>query len=438
MPLQTRNLGRATAALVLAALIGTACASSSKPSSTGGSTATSAGTNSAPPATNSASTGGAASLLGPANKATGTPVKVGLISDGKSDTIDDTPEITAAQASATYINDHRGGINGHPIDLVVCQTHQTPAGATDCATQMVGDKVVAVLYGVSGQGASIYTGLAGSNIPLIALGTIEQNALLKPGAFALANLLASVIAGPAGVAEAKGIKHAAVVVIDVPAASGPVKAIGGAFYKNAGVSLDVVTVPPGTADMTPEIQAELSKGPGQFAIVGDQGFCTSALKAIKTVGFTGSIVIIPECIDANTGASIPGGYAGMTLVTWNTSSDHTTADYKLYSAVMDTYANGAPKGGVAPGGYMVIRAFADVMDSTTGDITAASVTSAFSSMQSPIPFQMGGGTTFQCGTKPVPIAPNICASKILEGSVDAQGNGSNFQVLDTSGLTKLG
>ena len=445
MPLQTR-LGRATAAFVLAALVGTACASSSKPSSTGGTTAAAAGTNSAAAAgtnsaaagTSSTSAGGDASLLGPVNKASGTPVKVGLISDGKSDTIDDTPEISAAQASATYINDHRDGINGHPIDLVVCQTHQTPAGATECATQMVSDKVVAVLYGVSGQGASIYTGLAGSNIPLIALGTIEQNALLKPDAFALANLVASVIAGPAGVARAKGIKRAAVVVIDVPAASGPVKAIGGVFYKNAGVTLDVVTVPPGTADMTPEIQAELAKGPAQFAIVGDQGFCTSALKAIKTVGFTGSIVIIPECIDANTGASIPGGYEGMTLVTWNTSSDHTTSDYKLYAAVLNTYANGSPKGGVAPGGYMVVRALADVMANSTGDITAASVTSAFSSMPSPVAFQMGGDTTFQCGTKPVPIAPNICAGKILKGSVDAQGNGSNFQVLDTSDLTKLG
>ena len=67
----------------------------------------------------------------------------------------------------------------------------------------------------------------------------------------------------------------------------------------------------------------------------------------------------------------------MTLVTWNTSSDHTTPDYKLYSAVLDTYTNGTPKGGVAPGGYMVVRAFADVMAGTTGDITAASVTSTF-------------------------------------------------------------
>ncbi|HEX4863759.1 MAG TPA: ABC transporter substrate-binding protein [Acidimicrobiales bacterium] len=423
MSFHTR-LGRATVTLVLAALVGSACGSSTKSSSTGVSKSTSAGSN--------------ASVLGRPNKAAGTPVKVGLISDGKSDTIDDTPEITAAQASTAYTNAYLGGVNGHPIDLLVCQTHQTPAGATDCATQMVNDKVVAVLYGVSGQGGSIFKGLQGSNIPLIALGTIDQDTLIKPGAFALANLVASVIAGPAGIARAKGIKHAAVVVIDVPAASGPVKALGGAFYKNAGVAVDVVTVPPGTADMTPQIQAELAKNPGQFAIVGDQGFCTSALKAIKTLGFTGPIVINPECIDTNTASSIPGGYAGITVATWNTSTDHTTPDYKLYSAVMDAYVNGSPKGGVAPGGYMVVRAFADVMGQTTGDITPAIVTSTFSSMPSPVAFQMGGGTTFQCGTKPVSFVPNVCAAKVLQGVLDAQGNSSNFQVLDTSDLTKLG
>jgi branched-chain amino acid transport system substrate-binding protein len=386
----------------------------------------------------SASISRAAAVLGATNKATGTSVKVGLISDGKSDTIDNTPEIKAAQAAVQYVNQYKGGVAGHPIDLDVCETHQTPAGATDCATQMVNDKVVAVLYGVTGQGGSIYKGLQGSNIPLIAQGSIDQDTLTGQGSFALANLLSSVIAAPAGVAQAKGIKKAAIVVIDVPAASGPVKAIGPAFYKNAGIDADVVAIPPGTADMTPQIQAELAKNPGQFAVIGDSTFCTSALKAIKTVGFKGSIVINPECIGEKTGASIPGGYSGVVVTTWNTSSDHSTKDYKTYSAVLDKYAKGSSKGGTAPGGYMVIRSFADAMSKATGDIDAASVMSTFSAMASPVSFAMGGGTTFQCGTKPVVIAPNICATQVLEGKLDKQGSGSNFKVLETANLTKLG
>jgi branched-chain amino acid transport system substrate-binding protein len=295
-----------------------------------------------------------------------------------------------------------------------------------------------VLYGVTGQGASLFKGLEGSNIPLIALGSIDSDTLTKPGAFAIANLLASVIAGPGGIARDNGVTKAAVAVIDVPAASDPVKAIGSVFYKNAGVELDVVTVPPGTADMTPQLQAAISKDPGQFAIIGDSGFCTSAIKALKTLGFSGTIVLVPECIGDDTAASIPGGYAGMTVVTWNTSSDHTTKDYELYAAVMEKYAEGSPLGGTAPGGYAVIQAFSRVMGQTSGDITPATVLSTFSTMSVPVEFPMSGGTTFQCGTKPVAITPNICASEILTGTLDEEGNGTDFKVLDTADLTKLG
>jgi branched-chain amino acid transport system substrate-binding protein len=389
-------------------------------------------------ATTSRSTSRAANVLGSTNKASGPSIKVGFISDGKSDTIDNTPELKAAQAATQFVNQYQGGLAGHPIDLDVCETHQTPAGATDCATQMVNDKVIAVLLGVTGQGASIYKGLQGSGIPLVALGTLDQDTLTGTDSFALANLLSSVIAAPAGVARSKGVKKAAVVVIDVPAASGPVKAIGPVFYKNAGVDVDVVTVPPGTADMTPQIQAELAKDPGQFAVIGDSTFCTSALKAIKTVGFKGSIVINPECIGENTGASIPGGYSGVVVTTWNTSSDHNTKDYKVYAAVLDKYAKGSSKGGTAPGGYMAVRSFADAMTDATGAIDAASVMSTLAAMPSPVAFPMGGGTTFQCGTKPVSIAPNICASAVLQGKLDKQGSGSNFKVLETSDLTTVG
>jgi branched-chain amino acid transport system substrate-binding protein len=64
--------------------------------------------------------------------------------------------------------------------------------------------------------------------------------------------------------------------------------------------------------------------------------------------------------------------------------------------------------------------------------------STFSAMASPVAFPMGGGTTFQCGTKPVAIAPNICASAVLQGKLDKQGAGSNFKVLETADLTKIG
>jgi len=374
--------------------------------------------------------------LGTPNKAAGTPVKIGLISDGKSDAIDNTPELVTATATAKYVNEYLNGINGHPISLVTCETHQTPSGATDCATKMVEAKVAAVLNGVSGQGASIFKGLTGSNIPLIVYASIDQDTLLKPGAFVLTNGLASAIAGPAGVAREHGVKRAGVIVTDVPAATGPVKAIGGVFYKNAGVQLDIVSVPPGTADMTPQIQSELANKPGQLAIIGDAAFCTSALKATKTLGFTGGAVLIPQCIDEKSSASIPGGYKGMTVLTSDTT-DPSDKDYQTYEAVLATYAKGTLKGGVTGGGFAVVLAFQRVMQGVTADITAATVTDTFSHMSKAVPLPLGAGITFQCGTKPVAITPNICASSILTAELDEHGQGHNFKTLDTADITKL-
>lgn len=377
----------------------------------------------------------AASALGQPNKATGTPVTLGLISDGKSDTVDNTPEIKAAQAAVNYINNYKGGLAGHPIKLEVCETKQTPTGATNCATQMVDAKVAAILTPVSGQMSSIYDGIQGSGIPFIAGASNDQNVLLKPGAFVLQNGLGFALAGPAGVARDNGVKNAAVLVADVPAASGPVQSVGGVFYKNAGVTLDVVPVPLGTADMTPQVQAALAKGPGQFSLIGDPSFCTSALKALKTLGYDKGIVVIPQCIDESSAKAVPGGLKGITEVTAISNSPK-TADYKTYSAAMDKYAKGTSKGGVATGGWSTVLGAVESLQGITGDVTPETITAALKAMP-PTALPLGGGIMVQCNS-PISIVPNICSTQVLVAQLDKAGVVAKAKVLETKDLIKLG
>ncbi len=219
-----------------------------------------------------------------------------------------------------YINAYLGGVDGHPLSLDVCDDQQTPSGATDCGNQFVTDKDPAVIYNVSGQGGSLFKVLSAAGIPLVAYASIDTSTLMaKSGvAFVLTNGLASAFAGPAVVAQNLGVKRAAEIVTDVPAASDPAKALDGIVYKNAGIAIDVIPIPVGQADLTPQITAEMAKNPGQFHVLGDVGLCTAALKAIKGAGFTGSIVLIPQCITSTSAAGIPGGYAGMKLLTAST------------------------------------------------------------------------------------------------------------------------
>src|SRR5262245_39338900 len=55
-------------------------------------------------------TASAADLLGPADKASGEPVKIGMLSDGATQAYDNTDELRAAQATAKYWNEHKGGV----------------------------------------------------------------------------------------------------------------------------------------------------------------------------------------------------------------------------------------------------------------------------------------------------------------------------------------
>ena len=378
----------------------------------------------------------ATSPLGTPKKATGSLVTLGFVSDGKSDAIDNTPEIKAAQAAVSYANNYLGGLAGHKLALNVCETHQTPSGATDCATNMVQAKVPIVITPVSGQSGTIYQGLKPAGTPYMQYGSLDSGVLAGSPAtnFVLTNGIGTALAGPAGVAAAAGVKKAGILVIDVPAASGPVKQAAPIFYKNAGVTADVIAIPSGQADMTPQIQAGISAGDGAFAMVGNPAFCTSAIKALTTVGFKGPITVIQQCVDQTSAKATNGGYKGTNVLT---TLDSTNKEYAQYLAVMKKYAKGVDTGGVAPGGYASILALVAALPNLTGDVTAGTISAGMAAMP-PTPLPLGGGITFQCNGKQVTLAPPICSTQVLKAKYTAKAIPVGFKVFDTSSLTKLG
>jgi membrane dipeptidase len=82
-------------------------------------------------------------------------------------------------------------------------------------------------------------------------------------------VLAALLAGPAKLAADADIERAALVSIDVPAASGALEAAGPSVFENAGVELDLVMIPPETPDMTPNIAAAVEDGRARFVLNAD-------------------------------------------------------------------------------------------------------------------------------------------------------------------------
>ncbi|MCW2622034.1 MAG: putative amino acid transporter [Frankiales bacterium] len=373
------------------------------------------------------------SALGSVNEAKGEPVKIGFVADGQSAAIDTTDEIKAAQAVETYANKYLGGINGRPLQFVTCQTKSTPAGAADCGQQFVSAKVLAVNAGSPGTIAPVVTAVTAAGIPTFANVSFDPSVLQEPN-LVWGNPLGN-FGSAAAFARDKGAKKAALIVIDVPAATGPAKQLAPLLYKNAGASVEVIGIAPGTADMTPQVKAADAKGVDIYHIIGNPSFCTSAIKAIKTLGLKVNVSAIDRCIDETGTASIPNGYEGITI-TGQANLDPTTDDYKLYAAVLKNA--GMKDSGNATSGYEAALGLVRALNAAkVTDYTSAGLLAAIKSAPA-TPYPLGNGATMKCDGTAVPISKSICSTFGVVGDGQKDGTVKNYRTLDTASIYKFG
>lgn len=377
------------------------------------------------------------SLLGEANEATGEPVKIGWMSTGQTQAVDTIDEIRGAEMAAAYANAHLGGLGGRPIEVVVCEDKGTPAGAQACGNQFVSEGVAAVAAGSSSASDQTIQILDPAGIPFAANLVSTQTMLGAENGFVFYNPLAA-FGTPAAYARSEDISSAAVIVIDVPAASGPAKQLSPAFFGNVDATAEVIAIPPGTADMTPQIQAAQENEPGMFHIAGDPTFCDSALRSIRTLGIDAPITMLDRCMSEDGGASVPGGYDGITVIA-QAVQEPGDEEFDLFLAVLDEYGDGLENNGDARSGYSgMLSLIRGVNASEPTDVTSQSIVTALREMpETPLP--LAGGATFQCNGEAVAaVSPNICSTAGFVADVNAEAELSNFRALDAEGIYVLG
>ncbi|WP_182481089.1 ABC transporter substrate-binding protein [Nocardioides immobilis] len=366
-------------------------------------------------------------LFGTPNKATGEPITIGVISEGKGQAVDQSDEYRGAEAAAAYANDYLGGINGHKIEVKVCEVRQDPAMATDCANQMVSANASAVVEGTLAEVDQTVAVLSPAGIPITAASGSTEAALSSPHYFSLFNGL-SYFGVPAADAEIQGVEKAALVVIAVPGAEGPARAVGSALYGNAGVDLEVIAVPPGTADMTPQITAASAGEPGLYHVFGNESFCTPAIQAIKAVDPDAKITVIAQCLSAAGAKSIPGGYEGVRVVT-TTNLDPESEETKLFSAILDEYGDGAEETVITASGYSPMLGLINALNAAKiTDTSAAGVVSALKAAP-PTTYPLGAGAQFQCDGKQMAASPNVCSSNGIIAEATADGQLENYELI---------
>jgi branched-chain amino acid transport system substrate-binding protein len=129
------------------------------------------------------STGGASSAGAAGGTAAGPTINIGLIADltGATTFLEGAD---GAKAAVAAVN-NAGGINGHKLNLIVCDSQDNPNVATECANQMVSSHVLYVDTDHSNEGDSYMPVLRAAGIPVTTGTPVGTDELTNSNSFVL-------------------------------------------------------------------------------------------------------------------------------------------------------------------------------------------------------------------------------------------------------------
>lgn len=352
----------------------------------------------------------------PGKAASGEPIRIGLISNEGGTTISQPESREAAEAVVQYANENLGGLGGRPIEVVGCKSLEEPVSARDCANQMVEAKVPAVVVTGTGFGnimAPIITAAGIPYVTAIAGSAAEINAdnVFVWSAGSLSSKAMATFAAE------NGMKNVTAYAIDVPAATGALKAVGGPAFEAKGVNLKIVPIPLGTPDATPQVSAGLDTNPEGIIIYGDSTVCISVLKSLNTLGSTATNMTTQACADPEVIESIGSGMNGTKIFSSaDTSSDD--PESALYRAIMNKYSPESPTEGYAVTGYQGMLGFVRATQSVSGtDITPTTISAAIGSTTDAV-LPAADGLTYTCIGESIPGFKSICGNGLVVLTMD--------------------
>ena len=383
---------------------------------------------------------GAASASSTSDAATGSPVTIGIITDGGGSSAIGTSALVeqGAQAATKYLNADLGGLEGHKVNLYVCENQSTPAGGQTCANDMVQKGVVAVVEPFTGQGQTEVPTIVGAGIPYITISGASTAELSSPGSYALEGGFPAYLGAMALSAKAHDLKKVAFVVENVPAAIQGAQVLGSLVYKAAGVGFDVVPVNPGTADISPQLQSAVAGGADAVGMVGDVTLCSSFLKGYETLGLKLPRYVLSTCQDPSIekSSTLDKALAGSYITT---STKTSKADDAEYASIIHKFL---PKVSTNPNvssnqadGVTPVLALANIMKGSTEPVTAAGIKQALATDKNVV-IPLSGGLTFTCNGMAIPLLKSVCSSAAAIGVIQA-GKSGNVTGVKVYNPTKL-
>lgn len=338
--------------------------------------------------------------------ATGEPIVLGMINQ-ENTPLGSYPELSSAvKAAAAFVNERLGGVDGRPIEIVVCNTEFSPEGSTACAQQFVEDGVPAVLGGIDVFGNGIST-LAENDIPYVGGIPLSTASATAPSSYQWSGGIWGATVAFAQHAAEEGAESVALAYPEF----GPITEAaqrGERVLKEAGVpSVQLIPYPITATDLTSPLQAAAAAKPDTLIMLAADMGCKGAFDGIDTVGLDVQVYLVGACatpkIIEEAGADKTDGTIFNVEGPIDRSDDN--VDFALYAAIADEYGDGFDPVGA---GTVSFRSFMNLWAVMVelDEVTPAAIVEALDAKADAPSFM---GHNYTCDREQMPGLPAFCS-----------------------------
>jgi branched-chain amino acid transport system substrate-binding protein len=192
------------------------------------------------------------------------------------------------EAGMRYVNEELGGINGHPMEAVLCNTELTPESSVNCANKFVDEGVVAAVQGVDFTSDAALPVLKEAGVVDIVAFAAGPGANVAVGDVYVTELSIQEGFG-AGLVQlqALGAKSVTYLLIDLPWTHSAVDDVIKPAAKKLGLKVEVIFFPPSGADWATLAATAVSKSADAIQMFAGDADCLAGVPAIRGAGFTG-------------------------------------------------------------------------------------------------------------------------------------------------------
>jgi ABC-type branched-subunit amino acid transport system substrate-binding protein len=294
---------------------------------------------------------------------------------------------TGAEAAAAVIN-KAGGVNGHKVDITVCDTKGSPNGATSCAYQAVQDKVVAVVGSLDLTG-SYMSVLQQAGIPAIGPYAIAQT-LVNTYSYPLYGGSATNLAGSVSTLAKQGVKSISIVANQSAglAALAPLLKPVQQHYPGLTISLDPIAST--TVDLAPVV-AQANRSDGIVLATNNAATAVEFLKTEQESGVKKPIAASTTQVDQQLLAqagSLLQQLNVRVVGAWLPSTDTQNAAVAAFDRAMSAQDPSAAKDDFSMDSYASVELFSKVAGGLS-EVTSATVRSALASVTASAPVNLG-------------------------------------------------